>query len=137
LDGEKGDYFFICKTCAKGHIEEQKILNEGKRRPINLIKCPDCGNNVSKRATTCPQCGCPIGDIIVNQSEILQPASLVSNTITCPTCKSNNVERISLKSKIGKVALVGIFAIGKVSKTFKCNACGYQWYYETKGGKMI
>lgn len=27
-----------------------------------LIKCSECGNTVSSRATVCPQCGCPIND---------------------------------------------------------------------------
>ena len=27
-----------------------------------LIKCSECGNAVSSRATVCPQCGCPIND---------------------------------------------------------------------------
>ena len=26
----------------------------------NLKPCPDCGRFVSLRATTCPQCGCPL-----------------------------------------------------------------------------
>ena len=26
----------------------------------NLINCPDCGNQVSKRAKSCPRCGCAI-----------------------------------------------------------------------------
>lgn len=26
----------------------------------NLKACPDCGRFVSLRATTCPQCGCPL-----------------------------------------------------------------------------
>ena len=25
-----------------------------------LIKCPECGNEVSDRAASCPRCGCPI-----------------------------------------------------------------------------
>ena len=25
-----------------------------------LLKCPDCGNTVSSRATACPKCGCPV-----------------------------------------------------------------------------
>lgn len=49
------------------------------------------------------------------------------NVPKCPTCQSANVEKISFASKAGKVALVGILAIGQVSKTFKCNSCGYKW----------
>lgn len=34
------------------------------RKPLgnnpNLRPCPDCGRFVSLRATTCPQCGCPL-----------------------------------------------------------------------------
>lgn len=25
-----------------------------------LIKCPECGKDISDKATTCPNCGCPI-----------------------------------------------------------------------------
>ena len=25
-----------------------------------LIKCPECGNEVSDKAVSCPQCGCPL-----------------------------------------------------------------------------
>ena len=28
--------------------------------PTNLQNCPDCGRQVSKRATSCPHCGAPI-----------------------------------------------------------------------------
>jgi len=27
---------------------------------MSLIKCPDCGNDVSDHAATCPKCGYPI-----------------------------------------------------------------------------
>ncbi len=27
-----------------------------------LIKCPECGSEISDKATTCPQCGCPISN---------------------------------------------------------------------------
>ena len=33
----------------------------------NLIDCADCGTQVSKRATTCPNCGAPIGDAGVSK----------------------------------------------------------------------
>lgn len=28
-----------------------------------LIKCPDCGNEVSEQAPTCPNCGRPLEDV--------------------------------------------------------------------------
>ena len=45
----------------------------------------------------------------------------------CPTCGSPDIEKISMKSKVGKAVLFGVFAAGKISKTFKCNNCKYQW----------
>lgn len=28
-----------------------------------LIKCPECGKEISDRATACPNCGCPVADM--------------------------------------------------------------------------
>ena len=48
-----------------------------------LIHCPECGNMVSDKATTCPQCGCPIG-IPLTCPECGAPIS--SNTQNCDNC---------------------------------------------------
>lgn len=32
----------------------------------NLIRCPDCGREVSKRARVCPGCGCPLSEMITS-----------------------------------------------------------------------
>ncbi|MGD0886040.1 MAG: hypothetical protein ABSA46_14425 [Thermodesulfovibrionales bacterium] len=110
----------------------------------NLIYCPDCNASISKRATVCPRCGCPIAEIIVSNPDSVKPAkpapippvhldtvfaqeASVPKIPRCPTCGSTNVERISLRSKAGKVLLVGVFAIGRVAKSFKCNNCKHQW----------
>ena len=29
-----------------------------------IIKCPECGQDVSDKATSCPHCGCPINDAL-------------------------------------------------------------------------
>ena len=50
-----------------------------------------------------------------------------SYTAKCPTCGSPNVTKISTASKVGKVVLFGIFAIGNSEKTFKCNNCGMKF----------
>ncbi len=37
-----------------------------------LIKCPDCGNEVSDKAPSCVKCGCPLAtqnnEVSVNES---------------------------------------------------------------------
>jgi len=120
------------------------INNYFRQRPqihSNMISCPDCGNSVSKRAPSCPHCGCPVAETIAANPDLAVPTQTVesqaSQTVTnqpdsfnkprCPTCGSTNIERISFKSKVGKVALFGVFAIGRVAKSYKCNHCKHQW----------
>lgn len=45
----------IAENEKKGQYEEKAREEESK-----LIKCPDCSKEVSKRASVCPNCGCPI-----------------------------------------------------------------------------
>lgn len=33
-----------------------------------LIKCPECGAQISDRARKCPSCGCPIEEILKEMS---------------------------------------------------------------------
>ena len=42
-------------------------------RIMALIKCNECGNMISDRATKCPKCGCPIGNVGISQEEIIDP----------------------------------------------------------------
>lgn len=45
------------------------------------------------------------------------------NIPKCPICQSTNIEKISVVSKAGSVAMFGIYAVGKVSKEWHCNNC--------------
>ena len=38
-----------------------------------LIKCTECGHEVSDKAQSCPNCGCPIGNVGIIQEEIIDP----------------------------------------------------------------
>ena len=38
-----------------------------------LIKCNECGHEVSDRASVCPNCGCPIDNVGIIQEEIIDP----------------------------------------------------------------
>ena len=75
-----------------------------------LITCPDCKKEISDSAESCPSCGRPM-----------------STSIKCPTCKSTNVEKISTASKVGSALMWGVFAAGKLTKTYQCNECKYRW----------
>lgn len=79
----------------------------------NIIKCYDCGKDVSKNALICPNCGCTI--------------NAMPHQPKCPNCGSVFLKKISLKNKVGAGALFGVFAIGHIAKTFKCRKCGYKW----------
>ncbi|WP_462368454.1 hypothetical protein [Roseburia hominis] len=48
------------------------------------------------------------------------------NKPKCPTCQSENIQKISAMTKAGSVALCGIFS-QKVKKQWHCNSCGSEW----------
>ena len=75
-----------------------------------LITCPDCKKEISSSAESCPGCGRPM-----------------ETSIKCPTCKSDDVEKISNASKVGSALMFGVFAMGKLSKTYQCNKCKFRW----------
>lgn len=71
-----------------------------------------------------------IAETIIGKADIKASLNIPkrpTNTPKCPTCNSANIQKISLERKGCLLALFGIFAIGTVGKTFKCNNCGYQW----------
>lgn len=39
-----------------------RLKNSIKKNPMSLVKCPDCGSDVSDRANFCPHCGCPLDE---------------------------------------------------------------------------
>ena len=34
-----------------------------------LIKCPECGKEVSSHANACPYCGCPVSEVVAQQQD--------------------------------------------------------------------
>lgn len=75
-----------------------------------LIACPDCKKEISDTAENCLHCGRPM-----------------STAIKCPNCKSTNVEKISAGSKVSSALLFGVFAAGKIMKTWQCKECKFRW----------
>ena len=108
-----------------------------------MIYCPDCGRQLSNRAVTCLNCGCPIAQIVS------------SGGVKCPRCTSTNLyitlEQLVVKTKTRGMGclwslfrLILIFCtcglwllIGPRVATSKtefinnkvaiCQNCGYKW----------
>lgn len=124
-----------------------------------LIKCKECGKEISSQAEICPNCGyknektmiCPhckedtgrtyfeiqkfqmdgysygcknCGKVIrvTTPEEELRFKQMQSSQTHCPYCNSTNVEKISSLSKVGSVAMFGIFS-QKVKHQWHCNEC--------------
>lgn len=62
--------YFIVDDLEHKIIEETSnyIGDIGKKDTVssNLIRCPDCGREVSKRASVCPGCGCPLAEMVTS-----------------------------------------------------------------------
>jgi len=46
------------------------------------------------------------------------------NIPKCPICNSTNIHKISGVNKVGSALAFGVFAVGHVNKTWKCDNCG-------------
>lgn len=168
---------------------------------MSLVKCIDCGKDVSEYADRCPNCGCPIDIIKENQNRekstkiVFRTGKEVDitgietkypevelknknefwdflmseyglgmgdscvingiiefnnyrypenfqetyeqmrarnrervnrNLITCPNCKSSDVEKISFAKKAVSIGGLGILS-NKIGKTYQCKKCKYTW----------
>ena len=52
----------------------------GADKPSNLIKCPDCAKDVSRRAVHCPACGCP-GEAITAEANRIEDARVLKPVV--------------------------------------------------------
>ena len=55
-----------------------------------LMKCPECGKEISDKAKSCPNCGCPIIQGITRTTITGKKIPIV-----CPKCYSKNCEWIT------------------------------------------
>lgn len=76
-----------------------------------LIKCEECGKEISSQAEFCPHCGKP------------------SSVIRCPICKSTDISTMSTGGSVA-IAFANIFAAGPMARPVKrntCKKCKHQW----------
>ena len=91
---------------------------------INFV-CPHCGHGktehiVNKAADmgVCEKCGKITFTNKINSNPDSPP------TVLCPYCGHYDTKKISKASKVGSVALWGVYGLAKASKEWHCNNCG-------------
>ena len=103
----------------------------------NKIICKKCGSsnikifsNNDRKTSICQECGfCEdlfISEELLKKWEQEKTQIEQKNSkpiVECPYCHSIDTNKISSLSKAGRVALFGIFAVGKTTKQFHCNTC--------------
>lgn len=71
----------------------------------NLVKCPDCSREVSKRATSCPHCGAPIAPAAP------PPQPTTASVMACPSCRVQLVSKEKTKGGATLSGVLGLFLL--------------------------
>lgn len=106
IEPDEKNFKIICETC--GYELSDIYITHGPKGTGKLGVCQKCGNPTFKEFTPNPN--------------YIEPSNFYG--VKCPFCQSTNCKKISGASKVGKVALFGVFSAGSVSKTWHCNNCG-------------
>lgn len=102
--------FIKCSVCGK---EQQMIWSRCEYK--------DNEGYVCKYPIKC-KCG-HVDTLILNQKSDIDNEYIPH----CPTCGSPNIHKISATNKVGSAVVFGVFSIGHVGKTYKCDNCGVEW----------
>lgn len=112
-----------CPNCEE--LIPFELRAEMLDRELVDIKCLNCGcdksfysENSYYNMAFCAKCG---EETFYDDTGKAQMSKFV--IVECPYCHSTNTTKISTASKVGSVALFGIFAAGKVAKEWHCNNC--------------
>lgn len=84
-----------------------------------LIQCPECGREISDKAASCPNCGCPI-EIKINKEEAkLQPVEVASIKMTMKTKKAIACICIAAIVCIGSIFGYSIYSNNKEEQIYR------------------
>ena len=83
----------FCGNCGEKVKSNKNKPNKPLNPPSGLIDCPDCKNPVSRRAKSCPNCGCPVVAMTPDGIVSIKLSNLI-NTMT--------KQSVSIKDKNGQ-----------------------------------
>lgn len=78
-----------------------------------LIKCTECGKEISDKAAACPHCGCPTAEMNVRQSEATVGGTADASIANKSTTEnSGNHKHKTTKKAINKKIVIPVLALG-------------------------
>ena len=108
-----------------------------------LIKCPECGNEISNLALACPKCGCPTSTTIkttlpnselqVQSTEMLSESNLEKSFPTIPTVINIGKQRWS---EVGGM-LTGCYYLSEINFTNYIKEGSVTLYVHTNGIEVL
>lgn len=82
-----------------------------------LIKCPECGKEISDKASTCPNCGCPIKEDVSNVDNSIKDADNINvNQISATNQKNKTPIIIGTLIAVVILVILAIMIIPKKNK---------------------
>lgn len=86
---------------------------------MSLIKCTECGKEISDKATTCPNCGCPLS---------MEEKKIITPMITAKSQKNKRIVIIiiSIIVLIGVIAGIVFFNATAWKRNFDVKYIGYE-----------
>lgn len=114
---------------------------------MSLIYCKDCGKQISDKATTCPNCGCPVSAVVKDplkwepitkkgKTKQLIKENKEQGIACCPRCGSTSLSANKKGFGVGKAVVgaaltggIGLVAgnIGAKKVRVTCLNCGHQF----------
>lgn len=83
---------------------------------MSMIKCPECGNEFSDKASFCPHCGCPksyIDSLLpVTVEKLPSPAENLESGNIIPPIKPNHKKRNIIIAIVAAIAIIALVFIG-------------------------
>lgn len=114
----------VIRRITKLGLKEAKDLVD--RTPSVLLTDLSAEGAANVRETLLPS-GADV-QVVPHEGEVPESVTgAVVHAPRCLTCGSTNVHRITGAQKLGRVALIGVFAAPKAMKSYECLNCKARW----------